>query len=738
MDTQLKRLEGRVQEVVAEHKETQAKLLIAEETLLEQQQRAALAASSGTAASPAAVAEGEEASEVAANLRQVVADKDAEICRMQGELESIKLEVLNLVNQEKSKAEEAQSAAAAILEEGKVARKELEDERSARIRVEEKLALSDRGLADAESRLELEEDRKREMEGKLDRAAEELSGLKSELADNRVDPEAEQNRIVEALREIRETTTTNIAEEESTASVAALVGAMKSSFALHLLPSSLTNEAEAFFDGDLTTAFRKLVDKKLVAKEAEYLPQIEALKDALNVKIEDANDKIEEDQRGEEISQLRADLETAAAAAGKLEAESEDRRAELEAKAAIVAELESTIAETKQQLFQLQTSLTQEAESAARLRDLVAAKEAEIVDGNRKLEATKEELSASVEKAIDAAVAKSTLVFDEEKRKLEAEAKAKEKNYNAILKETEGMLSKLQASVEAEERRWTTKFQAKEEEFRGWKTGKEEEEKLAKEVADAFRVELESKVADLEREKAEREAEKAEIQSRLAAEVAGLEAEKGDWEAEKAEIHSRLAAAEDRLVAAKENAATTAAALAESQGSLEAELEREKQAKEELVGRLESASEVERSTRSELEGLTAELTAAREAAAKAGEEARDVAAVKRTVDAEVIALKKEVESLTSQLSKAKMTPPPQLTTTPSKKEKKEKEKKSEEKKAKSSPEAKNGDVVEGEVGAANNNGAGDNVSLGGVSIGAGEEKKKKGKSLAKLFSPKSK
>ena len=736
MDTQLKRLEGRVQEIVAEHKETQAKLLIAEETLLEQQQRAAAAeaaaVTSETAASPAAV--GEEASAEAANLRQVVADKDAEICRMQGELESIKLEVLNLVSQEKSKAEEAQSAAAAILAEEREARKELEEERSARIRVEEKLALSDRGLADAESRLELEEDRKREMEGKLDLAAEELTGLKSELSDNRVDPEAEQNRIVEALKEIRTTTTTNIAEEKATASVGSLVGALKSSFALHLLPSSLTAEAEAFFEGDLTTAFRKLVDKQLVAKEAEYLPEIEALKEALNVKIEDAHDKIEEDQRGEEISQLRADLEIAASAAGKLEAESEDRRAELEAKAAIVAELESTIAETKQQLFQLQTSLTQEAESAARLRDLVAAKEAEIVDGNRKLEATKEELSASVEKAIDAAVAKSTLVFDEEKRKLEAEAKAKEKNYNAILKETEGMLSKLQASVEAEERRWTTKFQAKEEEFRGWKTGKEEEEKLAKEVADAFRVELESKVAQLERG----EAEKVEVHSRLAAQVSGLEAEKGDWEAEKAEIHSRLAAAEDRLNATKENAATTAAALAESQGSLEAELEREKGEKEELVRRLESASEEERSTRSELEALTAELKAAREAADKAGEDARDAAALKRTVDAEVAALRKEVESLTSQLSMAKTTPPPQLTTTPSKKEKKEKEKKSEEKKPKSSPEARNGDVVEGEVGAANNNGAGDNVSLGGVSIGAGEEKKKKGKSLAKLFSPKSK
>merc|ERR1712228_740610 len=147
---------------------------------------------------------------------------------------------------------------------------------------------------------------------------------------------------------------------------------------------------------------------------------------------------------------------------------------------------ESTIAETKEQLFQLQTSLTQEAESAAKLRDLVAAKEAEIVDANRRLEATKEELATSVDKAIDAAVAKSTQVFDDEKRKLVEEAKAKEKNYNSILKETEGMLSMLQTSVEAEEKKWTKKLKAKEDEMRKWKVAKEEEERLAKEAQEAF------------------------------------------------------------------------------------------------------------------------------------------------------------------------------------------------------------------------------------------------------------
>ena len=97
---------------------------------------------------------------------------------------------------------------------------------------------------------------------------------------------------------------------------------------------------------------------------------------------------MKEDLKGEEIFKLQAELEKTLEKSVSVEKELTERQAELDAKAAIVLGLESTISETKEQLIQLQNSLTQEAESAAKLRDLVGAKEAEIVDANRRLEAT--------------------------------------------------------------------------------------------------------------------------------------------------------------------------------------------------------------------------------------------------------------------------------------------------------------------------------------------------------------
>ena len=685
MDTQLKMMETRLQEVSAQCKEAQAKLLIAEENLMER------SGAPGDESATAAPSTAEESTPEVADLQSLVAAKDAEISRMQGELASIKSEVLNMVNQEKNRAEEARALADKTAQDHNA---HLAEEKAVRKELEEKLEQLRGDLARATSRIEQEEANKKELEGKLADAAGTMTDVQAQLA-TKVDPESEQLRIVEALREIQTTTASNIAKEESTASVASLVAALKSSFALHLLPSSISTNAEEFFAANLTTAIQKVVDHQVQAKDDEYATQVQALKDALNVQIEDADDKIKEDSQGEEIQKLQAELEKSTTAAAHFEKELSERRAELEAKAAIVGGLESTIAETKKQLFQLRTSLTQEADAAAQLRELVASKEEEIVDANRRLEASKAELAATVEKAIDAAVAKSTQVFDEEKKKLEEEAKAKEKNYNAILKETEGMLSKLQMSVEAEEKKWTAKLQSKEEELRQLKTS-QEEEKLSKEVTDAFREELEAKLA-------------------------ALEGEKGEWELEKREIHSRLAAAEERLDREKETAQSAAAAVAASQGSLESELKREKEEKAELRQRLETAESVAAASKGQAAALATEVTTTKAALEKASKEVDEAGSRQRASEAEVAALRRETETLKSQLA-ATMT-------TPSKKDKKDKKKGDE----------KNGDVGEGENGAAH----GDNVSVGGVSIGAAsiggsEEKKKKGKSLAKLFSPKSK
>lgn len=668
MDTQLKILESRLQETMAQHKEAQSKLMIAEESLVEL--RAGVDSTGSVAENAASGAE-------SAELRSAIAAKDAQISTMQKELESIKLEVLNLVNQEKTKTEEA-----------KVVKEKLESE----------VAKYETDLGAATSRLEREEATKKELEGRIGELTSQLS--------TKVDPDQEQGRIVEALREIQSTTALNISKEESTESVDAMVEALKSSFALHLLPACLTSDAETFFTRHLSDAFNKLVDKQIKTQENDYATQVQALQDALNVKIEDPDEDVKEDRRGEEICKLRADLEKSESVSADFENELAERQAELDSKAAIVLGLESTVAETKDQLIQLQNSLAQEAESAAKLRDLVAAKEAEIVDVNRLLAASKEELSTSVEKAIDAAVAKSTVVFDEEKRKLEEDAKAKENKYDAILKQTENMLSKLQASVENEEKKWTVKLKAKEDEMAKWVAEKEGEEKLSKEVQDAFRAELEAKVASLKEEK-------------------------GEWEAEKREIHSRLAAAEDRLDKEQRSSKSAAVSIEEEKASLEAELKAQKESKEELGRRLAAADSAAEASKAELESLEAKLASTSEVLDKASKDAADASSQRKAFEAEAAAMKREVETLKSQLVA--------LTTTPSKKDKKDKKSRDEPANA-----AKNGDVGEGDLSGAGSNGAtGDNVSIGGVSIGAvsvGEEekKKKKGKSLSKLFSPKSK
>ena len=82
-------------------------------------------------------------------------------------------------------------------------------------------------------------------------------------------------RIIEALKEIQSTTASNISREDSSESVDAMVEALKSSFALHLLPTSLTSDAEEFFTQHLTTAFNKLVEKQIKAKEGDYQVQVQ-------------------------------------------------------------------------------------------------------------------------------------------------------------------------------------------------------------------------------------------------------------------------------------------------------------------------------------------------------------------------------------------------------------------------------------------------------------------------------
>ena len=691
MDTQLKMLETRLQENIAQHKETQSKLLIAEESLLQQQTTAVHSNDGQETGSDASAAE-------VAQLQNAVAAKDAQISMMQGELESIKLEVLNLVNQDKSKAEE---------------------EKATKEELESLMAKSKEDIAAVQSQCERGEATKKELEGKL-------AELTSQLS-TKVDPEAEQIRIIEALKEIQSTTASNISREESSESVDAMVEALKTSFALHLLPTSLTSGAEEFFTQHLKTAFNKLVDKQIKSKENDYQTQVKALEDALNVQIEDPEENIKEDQKGEEISKLQAELDEIAAASASVEKELSERQAELETKAAIVLGLESTIAETKQQLIQLQNSLTEEADSAAKLRDLVASKEAEIVDANLRLEATKEELVTSVEKAIDAAVAKSTLVFDEEKGKMEEEAKVKETYYNALLKETEGMLCKLQISVEAEEKKWTAKLKVKEDELLKWKNEREDEEKLSKEVQEAFLVDLKARVSSLEEEKEEWEAEKREIHSRLASAEECLDREKESSESAAVLIEETKGSLEAKLKKEMESKEDLQKQLETTRGELEAELKKEMESKEGLQKQLETARSAAETSRGEFDALTTRLTTANEALEKASKGADDAASQKRAAEESAASLKKEMETLKSQLAVA-------LTTTPSKKDKKEM--KSEEKKKQET--SKNGDASDGELGASSN-GAGDNVSIGGVSIGGGgEEKKKKGKSLSKLFSPKSK
>merc|ERR550534_2093157 len=99
MDTQLKMIETRLQDEVTQHKEVRAKLLIAEESLIERS--ASVGADAAAPASTDEMPTPEPAPEVA-DLQNIVAAKDAEISRMQGELEAIKSEVLNMVNSEKS------------------------------------------------------------------------------------------------------------------------------------------------------------------------------------------------------------------------------------------------------------------------------------------------------------------------------------------------------------------------------------------------------------------------------------------------------------------------------------------------------------------------------------------------------------------------------------------------------------------------------------------------------------
>ena len=240
MDTQLKMLETRLQENIAQHKETQSKLLIAEETLLQRQPSGQYDAGGEIVGS-----DGASAAEVA-QLQDAVVAKDAQISAMQGELESIKLEVLNLVNQDKTKEEE-----------DKAVRRELEN----------RVAKSEEDLDEAKSRLEREEATKKELEGKLAELTSQLSG--------KIDPESEHIRIIEALKEIQSTTASNISREDSSESVDAMVEALKSSFALHLLPTSLTSDAEEFFTQHLTTAFNKLVEKQIKAKEDDYQVQVQ-------------------------------------------------------------------------------------------------------------------------------------------------------------------------------------------------------------------------------------------------------------------------------------------------------------------------------------------------------------------------------------------------------------------------------------------------------------------------------